>query len=53
MGCKAMVKRKFGDSVRSKIDVAMTNEVLCKFLNHNICCLILAAHELGVTATFG
>jgi hypothetical protein len=25
-------KRKFGDSVRSKTDVAMVNEVLCKLL---------------------
>src|SRR5207249_9650535 len=24
------IKRKFGDSVRSKTDTAMTNEVLCK-----------------------
>jgi transposase len=28
------VKRKFGDSVRSKTDVAMVNEVLCKLLCH-------------------
>lgn len=43
-----MVKTKFGDSVRSKTDVAMKNEVLCKILCHNICCLISAMYELGV-----
>lgn len=48
-----MVKTKFGDAVRSKTDVAMKNEVLCKVLCHNICCLISAFYELGITATFG
>ena len=43
-----IVKAKFGDSVRSKTDVAMKNEVLCKILCHNICCLISAMYELGV-----
>ena len=33
----SMVKAKFRDHVRSKTDVAMKNEVLCKFLCHNIC----------------
>lgn len=44
----SMIKRKFGDSVRSKTDVAVRNEVLCKILCHNICCLIAAIHELGI-----
>ncbi len=44
----SMMKRKFGDSVRSKTDTAMKNEVLCKVLCHNICCLISAMYELGV-----
>jgi transposase len=43
-----MVKSKFGDSVRSKSDVAAKNEVLCKILCHNICCLISAMYELGI-----
>lgn len=47
-----MVKTKFGDSVKSKTDVAAKNEVLCKVLCHNICCLISAMYELGITATF-
>ena len=43
-----MIKSKFGDAVRSKSDVAAKNEVLCKFLCHNICCLISAMYELGI-----
>jgi transposase len=43
-----MVKSKFGDAVRSKTDVAAKNEVLCKVLCHNLCCLIHAMYELGM-----
>jgi len=32
--------------------VAMTNEVLCKILCHNICCVIQAMYELGIEPTF-
>lgn len=48
----AMIKAKFGDSLRSKTDVAMTNEALCKVLCHNLCCLIQSGYELGIDATF-
>jgi hypothetical protein len=48
----SMVKAKFGDSVRSRSDVAMKNEVLLKFLCHNICCLIAAQAELGIEPVF-
>lgn len=44
----SMIKAKFGDHVRSKTDVAMINEVLCKIICHNVCCLIQEAHELGI-----
>ena len=47
-----MVKAKFGDSLRSKTDIAMVNEALCKILCHNICCLIQSMYELGIEATF-
>ena len=47
-----MIKSKFGDSVRSKTEVAMRNEVLCKILCHNICCLISAMYELGIEPKF-
>lgn len=48
----SMMKRKFGDDVRSKTEVAMKNEVLCKILCHNICCLIHESRELGISMTF-
>ena len=48
----SMIKAKFGDSVRSKTDVAMRNEALAKILCHNICCLIQSIHEFGVDAKF-
>jgi len=46
------IKRKFGDSVRSKGDVAMMNEALCKILCHNICVCISAWYELGIEPMF-
>jgi transposase len=48
----SMIKAKFRDHVRSKTDVAMQNEVLCKILCHNICCVIQAMYELGIEPTF-
>lgn len=48
----SMIKAKFGDSVRSKTDTAMVNEVLCKVLCHNLCCLIQEQHELGIETVF-
>jgi transposase len=48
----SMIKAKFRDHVRSKTDVAMRNEVLCKILCHNICCLIQSMYELGIEPTF-
>jgi hypothetical protein len=48
----SMIKRKFGDSVRSKTDTAMVNEVLCKLLCHNLCCLIQEQEELGISPVF-
>src|SRR5580704_15992695 len=47
------IKTKFGDSVRSKTDAAMRNEVLAKILCHNICCLIAAMEEFGIPVDFG
>ena len=48
----SMIKGKFGDAVRSKTDTAMTNEVLCKVLAHNVCVLIQSMYELGIEPTF-
>lgn len=47
-----MVKTKHGDSLRSKTDAAAKNEVLCKFLCHNICVNISAMYELGIQPMF-
>ena len=47
-----MIKSKFGDSVRSKTWNAQVNEVLCKVICHNICCVIQEMHELGVVPNF-
>ena len=38
-----MIKRKFGDSLRSKTETAQVNETLAKVLCHNIVVLI---HEM-------
>lgn len=44
----SMIKKKFGDVVRSKSETAMLNEALCKIVCHNICVLIAATFELGL-----
>lgn len=48
----SMVKAKFRDHVRSKTDVAMKNEVLCKFLCHNIVVVHQSQIELGIAPVF-
>jgi len=48
----SMIKAKFRDHVRSKTDVAMRNEALCKILCHNICVLIQEIYELGIEPVF-
>lgn len=48
----SMLKRKFGDSIRSKTDIAMKNEALCKVLCHNLVVLIHEMFELGIDPLF-
>ena len=48
----SMIKAKFGARLRSKTTVAQTNEILCKVLCHNLCCLVSAFYELQVEAKF-
>jgi transposase len=48
----SMMKCKFGHSLRSKTDVAMTNETLCKILCHNLVVLIHEICELGIDPVF-
>ena len=47
-----MIKAKFGDKLRSKTATAMVNEALMRVVCHNICVLIRAMHELGITPVF-
>jgi transposase len=48
----SMVKAKFRDHVRSRTDVAMKNEVLCKVLCHNIVVVHQSHVELGIEPVF-
>ena len=48
----SMIKAKFRDHVRSKSDVAMVNEALCKIICHNLCVVIQETHERGIGADF-
>lgn len=47
-----MIKSKFGGAVRSKLPVAMMNEVLAKVLCHNLACIVHAITEFGIDADF-
>jgi transposase len=48
----SMVKRKFGDSLRSKTDIAMVNETLAKAICHNLVVVIHEMYELGIEPMF-
>lgn len=48
----SMIKRKFGDSLRTKTDIAMVNEVLAKVLCHNLVVVIHEMYTLGISPTF-
>lgn len=47
-----MIKAAFGGGVRSKLKVAQVNEVLCKVIAHNLCCLVHAIYEHGLQPDF-
>lgn len=47
-----MLKSKFGGAVRSKTATAQMNEVLCKCLCHNLCCLVQAIFTAGLAPRF-
>lgn len=47
------IKAKFGNGGRSQTFIAQRNEVLCKVLCHNICCVISSMHEFGIDPEFG
>ena len=46
------VSAKFGDSGRSKGELAMLNELLAKLVCHNLCRLISAMYEMGMNPGF-
>jgi transposase len=46
------MKRKFGETIRSKTPIAQRNELLLKCLCHNIVCLIHEIHESGAVGAF-
>jgi hypothetical protein len=48
----SMMKRKFGDSLRSKTQRAQVNETLAKVLCHNLVVLIHEMYELGIEPAF-
>jgi transposase len=48
----SMIKAKFGPALRSKTPVAQVNELLCKVLCHNLCCLVQSVYELRVEPQF-
>lgn len=48
----SMIKAKFGERLRSKTKTAQINEVPCKLLCHNMCCVIQSMYELGVEPDF-
>ena len=48
-----MVKTKLGDKLKSKNFIAQKNELLCKFIAHNIIVLIHEMHEFGINPDFG
>ena len=46
------MKRKFGESLRSKTELAMKNELLAKVVCFNITCVIHEMYELGIDPDF-
>jgi transposase len=49
----SMIKAKFGEKLKSKTHTAQVNELLCKVLCHNLCCVIQSIYELGIDVDFG
>ncbi len=47
-----MIKGKFGERLKSKTKKAQINELLFKFLCHNLCCVVGAIYKLGIKPDF-
>jgi transposase len=48
----SMIKRKFGEAVRSRSEAGRVNEALCKVLCHNLCCVIKSMYVFDIVPTF-
>ena len=48
----SMIKAKFGSFIRARRPISQINEVLCKCLAHNLCCLVKAIFVSGLAPTF-
>lgn len=48
----AAIKKKFGESIKSKNRIAQENEMLCKIIAYNITALIQVMFEFGITPEF-
>ncbi len=48
----SMVKLRLGEHLRSRNYTAQRNELMMKFICHNICCLIQEIYERGVQVNF-
>lgn len=46
------MKTKFGDSLRSKTEIAMRNEGLCKVICHNLVCLNKGMDRFAIGTEF-
>ena len=47
-----MMKTKFGHDLRSKIEIAMKNETLCKVLCHDLYVLTRCIYGVGIGTEF-
>jgi transposase len=46
------IKKKLGETLKSKNKTAQMNELLCKIIAYNITVLIQEMHELGIKSNF-
>jgi len=48
----AMIKRRFGGAVASRLPTARANEILARCVAHNLCCVVKAIFTAGLAPTF-
>ena len=47
-----MLTAKLNDHVRSRTDTGMKNEVYCKSVAHNVCCVLMSQVKLEIESVF-